>query len=259
MRKKIESKDNPEPLEPAERKYVSTTAYDYEKVIRRLFYVWEESLRINDPTMLSDDGKFHFRQLYAFRKHNFIEPHDIREFLDSFSSPNIQSKMAEAYHTILTQLYLFARSTTGKAPFSKPITDDEFRMSPEELRYKGKVELNLFLQDISNTQKLLKIDKPYVKWKGERLDKRNEKMEAMYQFEGMPTNPDPKVILDKWNKHESTIKMNRRIVEAAENKEVVSPSELLSMTNHLIIMYSTKNWTTDRSLQNFIMERLHQS
>ena len=145
----------------------------------------------------------------------------------------------QAYDEFLDQLFIFANSTNGKALFAKPM-DDEQLLSQKELRNQGKMELNLLLQEITNTQNLIKSNKPYIKWKGDRLDKRNKRMKARHEFEGMPTNPDPKVIIDKWMKHESTREMNRRIVEAAENKEVVSPSELLKMTNHLIIMFSTK-------------------
>ena len=239
VRKKIENPNEPVQLLPSERKFVSDTPFAYEGVMKRLLYVWQEKLRENDPSLLSDDGMLHIRQFYAFREHNFIEPHDIREFFDSFSSPSVQSKIVEAYDSFLDQLFIFANSTNGKALFAKPMEDEQL-MSQKELRNRGKMELNLLLQEITNTQNLIKSNKPYIKWKGDRLDKRNKRMKARHEFEGMPTNPDPKVIIDKWMKHESTREMNRRIVEAAENKEVVSPSELLTMTNHLIVMFSTK-------------------
>ena len=69
--------------------------------------------------------------------------------------------------------------------------------------------------------------------------------------------PDPEVIIQKWMNHPSTIEMDKKIIQYAREKKIVSASEFNEITKKLVTTTMLKNGPRIEAIENITWGDYH--
>ena len=236
----VEKVQNNLELKGSEKKFIAKTAGDLAYAFRSVLRLIDEDTRTNAEHLLSEDGHIHVNQFFCFMSDKFIKPFNIRPLLEaSQATGSSKIKMLDSYSGFLKQIFKAVGSQEGFAQFYKYYDEAEPTWSTAKKNYKAEKAQDRLQAKILNIEKEIKIDKPYQKWHGERMNYQKKTEEAEKYFEGLIL-PDPIVIIGKWLNHPSVMEIERKIVNYAMRKEVVTQEELRQIMNHMILRLSMK-------------------
>ena len=222
------------------RKFVAKTPQDLEYALRKLLFVLESLTRKDFPDLLIN-SHLHIRQFWAFKTEHFIPPQNIIHILEEHFdySPSLKEKMLNAYVGLLKEVCKRAGSTEGLAKFCTPVTPEEKSWSKEKMLCKGGKMQDQFISKVNNIIFLMKIDNPYGQYEGEREANHRKKVELQKEYEGRCV-PNPMKVIPQWLNHHSTVEMDRKLMDYAQSKKVVSGKELEDFGTYLILLLESK-------------------
>ena len=253
----LEKIDKGQQLDAKDKKYISKTASDVTWGFKLLMFHLQERFRRDFPEKLSSDGRLKMKQFFAYKQNTFIRPFNIVELLnETIAAPSVKCKAYSGYLTLLNEVLKDVASIRGEAKFCNAITDEERSWSQEKLFSVGVEKQKILMNEITTMKGLLTVDKPFAHWVGERLSNQRAKEDHQRYFEGRAM-PDPEVIIQKWMNHPSTIEMDKKIIQYAREKKIVSASEFNEITKKLVTTTMLKNGPRIEAIENITWGDYH--
>ena len=223
-------------LTSEDKQFVSKTPDTLKYALVKLMGLLQKQLSKEDPELLDENGHLHLNQLFSFLDPKFVRPRDIRSLLEECPYPSVRLKMKEAYDHLMDQLFQLVSESTGK--FCEIRNERDKEMETAERRERGLQKQALLLSQITNIKALNAKNRPYAKWGGQREDLKKKRDIGLKVFQGSGGVPDPSIIVRKWLGHPSTTELDKKILEAASKKEIVSHRLFNRITNQLMIRFS---------------------
>ena len=224
------------PLEPNEKQYTASSASSYEQGLKKLLFVWQESLREKCPQLLSDDQRLHLRQFWSFRSPQFIKPTNIIPLLDDSPSfegkPSMKRLALEAYFQLLDVVIRKLDSHETYDLFLQPVNDDEESWDNEKRRRKADKKINELMTEIRNKKDAMRAGNPHGRWEGEREGLNRLRKANETYFVGIKT-PNPTEILPIWLNHPETKAFDQKLFDYADAGSAMSGPEIVQMSNYL--------------------------
>jgi len=197
------------------------------------------------------------KQFFAYKETSFIRPFNVTDLLNETAlTPSVKCKAYAGYMTLLNEVLKDVASIRGEAKFCTAITDEERSWSREKLYSAGVEKQKSLMSEISSMKELIKVDKPFAQWMGERRGAQRCKEDHQRYFEGRAM-PDPEIIIQKWMNHPSTVEMDKKIIQFAREKKIVSPSELNKMTKHIVTKSLIKNGPRIEAIEHITWGEYH--
>lgn len=179
------------------------------------------------------------KDFLRFGEVELIEPRNIVEKLEEhISCLDVIGWSVSVYKYILSYQ---AEAATENIDKFLPLIRDQDSLTPVQLQEEMKIKANNFSSEINNT--IAQIDGTDIHRKIANLKKAQEKSnsEDKKKHEGIEPVPDPLKIIPQFLQYSKVRRNDEEIVQAAENKTVVSKETLAKFTNHILSRVIIRN------------------